>query len=69
MRDQHVLAVVEAATGGCVDPTAEVAADQAGYREALRLAGEAPGWRVWALEGWRLRRRVDPVLLAQGERV
>src|SRR4051812_17234278 len=50
-RDQHALAVVVAATGG-VETHRIVSADLRGYQAALRFAeGEAPGRRVWALEG------------------
>ncbi|HXY17747.1 MAG TPA: transposase, partial [Gaiellaceae bacterium] len=50
-RDQHTLAVVDAATGVVVAQTS-VHADGRGYREALRFAGRhAAGARVWAIEG------------------
>jgi len=49
-RDRHAFAVL-AASGELVDEQ-ELTADQAGYRKALRLAEQqAPGRRVWAIEG------------------
>jgi transposase len=50
-RDQHVLAVVVAPTGGVVAQRS-VRASARGYAEAVRFADEhAPGARVWAVEG------------------
>jgi transposase len=50
-RDQHALAVVDAATGAVIAQT-RVSADVRGYREAVQLADRhAPGVRVWAIEG------------------
>jgi transposase len=49
-RDRHALVLVDARSGALVD-SAEVTADQAGYREALRLASRASARRVWAIEG------------------
>jgi transposase len=50
-RDEHVLAVVVAPTGGVV-ARRSVKASAHGYVEAVRFADEhAPGARVWAVEG------------------
>jgi len=50
-RDAHALAVV-AAPVGTVELETTIAASGRGYREALRLAErQAPGRRVWAIEG------------------
>jgi transposase len=50
-RDEHVLAVVAAATGAVLAGRA-VPANAGGYREALRFVGEtASGARAWAIEG------------------
>jgi len=50
-RDEHTLAVVEAATGAVVAQRT-VSTDDRGYAQALRFAQEqAQGARVWALEG------------------
>jgi transposase len=50
-RDEHVLAVVVAPTGGVVAQQS-VRASGRGYAEAVRFADEhAPGARVWAVEG------------------
>ena len=50
-RDEHVLAVVVAATGAVVARRA-VAANARGYAQALRFADEhAAGARVWAGRG------------------
>jgi transposase len=50
-RDQHVLAVVGASTGGVI-AQGSVQANARGYAEAMRFAGaHAPGARVWAVEG------------------
>ena len=46
----HTAAVVTAATGAVV-AQATVAATPAGYRQLLKLAGQQPGQRVWAIEG------------------
>jgi len=46
----HTAAVVVAATGAMVAQVT-VAATPAGYRQLLKLAGEQPGRRVWAIEG------------------
>ena len=46
----HTAAVVTAATGAVV-AQATVAATPAGYRQLLKLAGQQPGRRVWAIEG------------------
>jgi transposase len=47
-RDRHAAALLY--PNGGVRATLEVSSDQAGYARLLRLA-EAPGRRVWALEG------------------
>jgi transposase len=48
--DQHAFAFVEATGAACGE--AVLAADQHGYRQALVLADQqAPGCRVWAIEG------------------
>jgi transposase len=50
-RDEHVLAVVSAATGAVLARQAAWA-NARGYQAALRFAGEAAhGARVWAIEG------------------
>ncbi len=50
-RDAHALAIVHAGTGGAVG-SAQVAAGERGYAQALRLVErEAPGRRAWAIEG------------------
>jgi transposase len=50
-RDQHVLAVVVASTGGVIAQRA-VRSNARGYAEAMRFAGgHAPGSRIWAVEG------------------
>jgi len=50
-RDEHVLAVVAAATGAVLARQV-VRANERGYQTALRFAGEAtPGARAWAVEG------------------
>jgi transposase len=50
-RDQHALAVVDARTGAVV-AQATAAADARGYTRAVRFAdGQAPGVRMWAIEG------------------
>jgi transposase len=50
-RDDHVLAVVVAPTGGVVAQRS-VKASARGYAEAVRFADQhAPGARVWAVEG------------------
>jgi len=50
-RDQHVLAVVVASSGGVIAQRA-VRSNARGYLEALRYAGDhAPGTRIWAVEG------------------
>jgi hypothetical protein len=58
-RDEHVLAVVAAATGAVLGKWA-VRANAGGHQEALRAVGErARSGRAWAIEGHRrLRRRV-----------
>ena len=49
-RDRHAAAVLD--PNGGVRATLEVPSDQAGYARLLQLADEqAPGRRVWALEG------------------
>ena len=49
-RDRHAAAVLD--PNGGVRATLEVPSDQAGHARLLRLADEqAPGRRVWALEG------------------
>ena len=48
-KDTHTAAVVTAATGAVVNQ-ATVPATPAGYRQLLRLAGQQPGQRVWAIE-------------------
>ena len=50
-RDEHVLAVVAAATGAVLARRA-VRANARGYRQALRVVGETAGsGRAWAIEG------------------
>jgi transposase len=50
-RDQHVLAIVVAPTGGVVGQRS-VRANARGYAEAVRFANAcAVGARVWAIEG------------------
>jgi transposase len=50
-RDQHVLAVVGASTGGVVAQRS-VRSNAHGYAEAMRFAGDhAPSARIWAVEG------------------
>jgi transposase len=50
-RDEHTLALVEAATGAVVAQQ-RVAASGRGYEQALRFAlQQAEGGRVWAVEG------------------
>jgi transposase len=50
-RDEHVLAVVAAATGAVLARQA-VRANAGGYHEALRFVGQrASGARAWAIEG------------------
>ena len=50
-RDEHTLALVEAATGAVVAQQ-RVAASGRGYGQALRFAQQqAEGVRVWAVEG------------------
>ncbi len=50
-RDEHVLAVVVAPTGGVIAQRS-VQASARGYAAAVRFADEhAPGARVWAVEG------------------
>jgi transposase len=68
-RDRHAFAIV-AASGELVDER-ELAADQAGYRQALRLAEQqAPGRRVWAIEGTGCYGAgLTRFLTARGERV
>jgi transposase len=46
----HTAAVVTAATGAVV-AQATVTATPAGYRQLLKLVGQQPGQRVWAIEG------------------
>ena len=69
-RDVHALAVV-AAPAGTVELETTIAASGRGYREALRLAErQAPGRRVWAIEGtgcWGAG--LCRFLQAEGERV
>jgi transposase len=49
-RDRHVLALVDARTGGLI-AEAQLAANRDGYRRALRLGRAAGAERVWAVEG------------------
>ena len=50
-RDQHVLAVVGASSGGVIAQRS-VQSSARGYAEAMRFAGDhAPGARIWAVEG------------------
>jgi hypothetical protein len=50
-RDQHVLAIVAAPSGGVVAQRS-VRANARGYAQAVRFADQhAPGARVWAVEG------------------
>jgi transposase len=50
-RDQHALAVVDAATGAVIAQTT-AAASAHGYAQSLRFAAKhAAGARVWAIEG------------------
>src|SRR5262249_44563365 len=67
--DQHALAVV--ASSGELVLEATIAAEAAGYRQALRLPREqAPGRRVWAVEGSGCYAAgLVRYLLAHGERV
>lgn len=69
-RDAHALAVV-AAPAGTVELETTIAASGLGYRAALRLAlRQAPGRRVWAIEGtgsWGAG--LCRFLQAEGERV
>ena len=48
-KDTHTAAVVTAATGAMIEQVT-VPATPAGYRQLLRLAGQQPGQRVWAIE-------------------
>jgi transposase len=68
-RDQHALALV--ASSGVVVGEATITAAQGGYRQALRLAEQqAPGRRVWAVEGSGCYAAgLVRYLLAGGERV
>jgi transposase len=68
-RDRHALAVV--AGSGLLVAEKELAADAAGYRQALELAErQAPGRRVWAVEGTGCYGAgLARFLLARGERV
>ncbi len=68
-RDLHALALVERASG-MVLAEAEIGADRAGYRKALRLARSRAGGRVWAIEGCGCYGAgVARFLVARGERV
>src|SRR5262245_59042649 len=69
-RDEHALAIVLAGTGAAVRD-ANVAASERGYARALRLAErEAPGRRVWAIEGTgSYGAGLTRFLSARGERV
>jgi transposase len=49
-RGSHSFALVRVADGGLIAET-RLAANRAGYREALRLAKRAGARRLWALEG------------------
>ena len=50
-RDQHVLAVVVASSGGVIAQRS-VRSNARGYAEAVRFTGDhAPGARIWAVEG------------------
>jgi hypothetical protein len=50
-RDQHVLAVVVASSGGVIAQRS-LRPNARGYAEALRFTGDhAPGTRIWAVEG------------------
>ncbi len=50
-RDQHVLVVVVASSGGVIAQRS-VRSNARGYAEALRFTGDhAPGTRIWAVEG------------------
>ena len=49
-RDSHAAALLD--PNGGVRATLQVPTDRAGHARLLQLAGtQAPGWRVWALEG------------------
>jgi len=67
--DRHVLAVVDAA--GVTRSVGSVAATRVGYRDALGYAHtEAPGARVWAVEGsGSYGAGLARFLIGQGERV
>jgi len=69
-RDTHALAVVQVVSGAVV-VEATVAADGAGYAEALRFADEhAPGRRAFAIEGTgSYGLGLTRFLTGQGERV
>ncbi len=49
-QDTHTAAIVQAVSGAVLDQVT-VPATPAGYRQLLRLAGQQPGQRVWAIEG------------------
>ena len=49
-KQTHTAAVVVATTGAVI-AQATVPATPAGYRQLLKLAGQQPGQRVWAIEG------------------
>jgi transposase len=68
-RDRHALALV--AASGVIVAEFEVAADAAGYRQALELAQRrAPGRRLWAIEGTgSYGAGLARFLTGQGERV
>jgi len=69
-RDRHALAIVYAGTGAALFE-AQVAARERGYVHALGLAErEAPGRRVWAIEGTgSYGAGLARFLTARGERV
>jgi transposase len=69
-RDAHTLALL-ACPSGIVLGQAQVQADAAGYRRALALArAQAPGRRLWALEGTgSYGAGLARFLVARGERV
>jgi len=68
-RDRHAFAIVTAF--GAIELEQELAADPAGYRQALALAKrQAPGRRVWAIEGTgSYGAGLTRFLAAQGEQV
>jgi transposase len=67
-RDQHVLVVVDARSGGVIDE-ATIPAERDGYRQALALVA-CSGSRAWAVEGCgSYGAGLTRFLVARGERV